>query len=342
MSQHIIQAWASYFQDIGIEPDLRERYVEYVSVCVGNSVPPIFEQLHLARLTGRHPDDLMAMVFGTKAFYREFRLRKRSGGFRKIRAPYPSLLEVQQWINEQILSKKKLQNCVTGFRNNYSILDNARVHCGRKEIVKIDLEDFFPSIGFNRVMSAYIGFGYTAKVAFLLSRLSTLGNELPQGAATSPALSNIVCQNLDRRFYGLCRGQRLRYTRYADDITISGNEIEKSVSKIFFEIIESEGFKINKKKYRFLRDGEKKIVTGLDITSGIPRVTRAFRRDLQRDVYFVFSAGLSTHVARRKLFSPNYIDHLEGRVRFWERIEPENRQMRRTLERVKNLREIYV
>ncbi|MCV2866942.1 reverse transcriptase family protein [Defluviimonas sp. WL0075] len=341
MNPYITQRWISYLRDIGLQEELLTRYVEYIEVCVKNGVPPIFEQVHLAKLTGRNTDDLMAMVFGTESFYREFRLRKRSGGFRKIRAPYPSLLEVQRWINEEILSKRKLPNCVTGFREGYSILDNARMHCGRDEIIKIDIKDFFPSINFKRVMSTFISLGYPVNVSFFLSRLCTLDNELPQGAATSPALSNIICSNLDKRFYKLCRSRRLRYTRYADDITISGKSIPDGLAKLFFEIIESEGFKANETKTRYYRSGEKKIVTGLDISTGKPRVTRSYRRDIQKDVYFVWSAGLSTHVARRKIFAPNYIRQLEGRVRFWESIEPESRQMKRTLQRVMELRLLY-
>lgn len=341
MKQHITQAWASYFQDIGITPDIAERYIAFVALCVEKGIPPIFEQGHLAKLVGRHPDDLMSMVFGSDSFYREFKLKKRSGGFRTIRAPYPSLLEVQRWINESILVKKRLPNCVTGFRNGYSILDNARMHCGRRELMKIDIKDFFPSISFRRVMDVYLDFGYPQNVAFFLSRLCTLDDQLPQGAATSPALSNIICERLDKRLYSLCRKQRLRYTRYADDITISGKQIPEGVAKLFLEIIAAEGFVINEDKLRFLREGEKKVVTGLDITSGVPRVTRSFRRDLQKDVYFVWSAGLSTHVARRRLFAPNYIAHLEGRVRFWESVEPDSRQMKRTLERVVSLRGFY-
>lgn len=341
MNHSLLKHWENYFRDIGVREDLSEAYMPFIRSCLERDIPPIFESEHLALLLGRDIVTLMSMVEGTEHFYRSFKIRKRSGGSRSILAPYPSLLEVQRWINEHILSAVPLPNCVTGFRPNYSILDNARMHCGRAELVKIDLENFFPSISFRRVMYVFVGLGYPQNVAYILSKLCTLNDELPQGAATSPTLSNIIAGPMDVRFYRLCKKNRLRYTRYADDIAISGKSIPKGIRRLFFEIIDSEGFKVNDKKVRYLEEGEKKVVTGLDITSGKPRVTRTFRRDLKRDVYFVWSAGLSAHVSRRKIFSPNYIDHLEGRLQFWASVEPEDVQMKKTQERVKHLRSVY-
>lgn len=341
MNFSTINAWERYFREIGIRKDLSEAYMPFVRSCIEHRIPPIFENEHLALLLGRDVGTLMSMVEGTESFYRTFRIRKRSGGTREIRAPYPSLLEVQRWINEHILKTVKLPNCVTGFREKYSILDNARMHCGRDELVKIDLENFFPSINFRRIMFVFTNLGYPQNVAYTLSKLCSLDDQLPQGAATSPTLSNIICGSMDRHFYKICRKHRLRYTRYADDIAVSGKVVPQGIRRLLFEIIDSEGFKINESKVRFLKAGDRKIVTGLDITSGKPRVTRKFRRELKKDVYFVWSAGLSTHVARRKIFAPNYIDHLEGRVQFWASVEPDNVQMKKTLERVEHLRSVY-
>ncbi|MGJ8590325.1 MAG: reverse transcriptase family protein [Yoonia sp.] len=341
MNSSIISKWLQYFEDIGLREDLSQSYIPFVRRCVSNGVPPIFESSHLAQLVGRNLGDLSAMAHGTESYYRSFKIKKRSGGLREIQAPYPSLLEVQRWIVDEILSSFSLPICSTGYRVGFSILDNALVHCGRPEVLKIDLKDFFPSIGFSRVVKVFIGFGYPVNVSYFLAKLCTLDRKLPQGAASSPCLSNIICEGVDQRMMKLCKTKRLRYTRYADDIVISGKSIPKGVRRLFFEIIASEGFGVNDKKVRFLREGEKKIVTGLDITSGTPRPTRRFRRDLKRDVYFVWSSGLSTHVARRKIFSPNYMEQLEGRVRFWEQIEPDNLQMKKTMKRVSELRKLY-
>lgn len=335
MNKSITNRWSTYFEDIGILPEISAQYIKYVKECADRGIPPIFEQVHLAKLTGRHTGDLMAMIYGTERFYREFKLRKRSGGYRRILAPYPSLLEVQQWINENILSKLHLPNCVTGFRSGYSIIDNARMHCDRDILLKIDIKDFFPSITFRRVMNVFSEIGYPNNICFYLSRLVTLDNQLPQGSAASPTISNIICKEMDYRFINLCKSYRLRYTRYADDISISGKEIPDGIIRLFIEIIESENFTINKDKFRILNKNDRKIVTGLDISSGNPRVTKKFRRDLQKDVYFVWSAGLPSHVARRKIFFPNYMDHLIGRANFWKCVEPNSPQLQKILYRLK-------
>lgn len=338
MMSFTVHDWENYFLDIGIGHDLAENYMAYVRDCFQKKIPPILENEHLALLLGREYDTLMSMTEATNKFYRSFTLQKRSGGSRTINAPYPSLLECQRWINQHILSEFFLPNCVTGFRQKHSIIDNARMHCGRKELLKIDLKDFFPSIGIRRVLFIFNRLGYPPNVAYALSKLCTLGDQLPQGAATSPALSNIIAGSMDTRIYKLCKANRLRYTRYADDIAISGKHIPQGIRRMFFEIIEDEGFDINPAKVRFLGDGDRKIVTGLDITSGTPRVTRKFRRELKKDVYFVWSAGLSSHVSRRKIFAPNYVEQLEGRVRFWASVEPQDSQMKKTFDRVMQIK----
>lgn len=326
--------WIVYFKDIGLPDRLIRIYNKHIENCYKLRIPPVFEEKHLSLLLGRDLNVLHSYVFSTKKFYRNFELKKRSGGYRLIKSPYPSLLECQKWINNNILKSVPLQNCVTGYRSGLSILDNARLHCGRDEMLKIDISDFFPSIEFRRIMSVFTELGYSQKVSFILARLCSLDGVLPQGAATSPSISNIICKKMDRQFYETCRRLGLRYTRYSDDITISGREIKKGNIRYFFEIIEKFGFKVNQKKVRILRSNDKKIVTGLDITTGKPRVCREYRRSISKDIYFVWSVGLSAHVARKRIFEPRYLEQLIGRINFWKLVEPDNPQMLKSYERI--------
>lgn len=329
--------WQEFLLDCGLEADLISRYVPYVEKCIEIGVPPIFEDRHLALLLGREIGDMYNMIHGTGKFYRSFRIRKRSGGTREIMAPYPSLLECQRWINDKILSTVNLSKSATGYRKGYSILTNANRHCGRETLIKIDIRNFFPSIEFRRVMSVFSKLGYPKNVSYALARLCTLNDHLPQGAATSPAISNIICKKMDDQFFRLCKKKSLRYTRYSDDIAISGREIPKGTIRHFFEIIESYGFEVNEEKFRIIDGQSKKILTGIDISSGIPRVPRSFRRAVMRDSYFVWSSGLASHVARRRLFEPNYLEQLLGRLNFWRSIEPDNEQMKKALCRVQSV-----
>lgn len=154
------QHWRSYYDDIGLNPLFAELYNKFVSECIAQDIPPIFELEHLSQLVGVGIDELVSMIFGTESFYREFRIRKRSGGSRKISAPYPSLLRVQRWIKENILEKFELSICATGYHRRGGIVENAQRHCGRGTLLKLDIVNFFPSIEFDRVVHLYVGMGY--------------------------------------------------------------------------------------------------------------------------------------------------------------------------------------
>lgn len=300
--------------------------------------PPIFESSHLSELVGVEERYLHSMVFATGAFYRTFKIKKRSGGHREISTPFPSLRQAQQWIKSEILDRIKIHKTATGFTRKRDIIYNAKIHCGRDDLLKIDIKDFFPNIELERVIAIFMRIGYPHNVSFMLARLCTLDDKLPQGAITSPAISNIIMKPFDAAMYTYSKNRSLRYTRYADDIAVSGNEVSSQDANFFLTAIKNFGFAVNEKKYILLHKGEKKIVTGLDVTGTRVRATREFRRDLARDIFFVWSAGLETHVARRKIFHPYYIEHLSGRMDFLRRVEPENRQLKTMIERMRSIR----
>jgi len=335
-----IYEWKNYFDDIGLPKEISDEYLIFIRNFLISDLPPIFEVNHLSLLTGRDPEVLYSYSYSAESFYRTFKIKKRSGGHRQISTPLPSLLEVQKWILKEILEKISVSKCAMGFVKKKSILDNARLHCGRKELIKIDIVDFFPSISISRIIKIFQNLGYPNNVSLILAKLCCLDDCLPQGAATSPYLSNLVCRRLDSRFYRFCKENNLRYTRYADDISVSGEHIDKNTTALLLNMIEDEGFEINRNKFIHLREGDRKVITGIDITNGIPRIPRSYRRSLMQDVYFVWSAGLATHLAREKIFNPNYLDRLFGQIQFWRLVEPENLQMKKTLERLKQVRQL--
>ena len=121
----------------------------------------------------------------------------------------------------------------------------------------MDIQNFFPSIGFRRVMGLFRFSGYSPRVSYFLSKICTLEDELPHGSAASPAISNILCAKLDYRVSKLCQNGRFSYTRYADDIAISGSKINRSIIRNMRDIIKSEGFIVNENKTRVMRSGQK-------------------------------------------------------------------------------------
>ncbi|MGH2908799.1 MAG: reverse transcriptase family protein, partial [Solirubrobacteraceae bacterium] len=182
--------------------------------------------------------------------YRYRWIPRRSGLPRLIEAPKLRLKEVQRWILREILSQVPAHDAAHGFTRGRSAITHATLHCGQQAVLALDLRDFFPSVPAGRVYGIFRTLGYTPGVAHVLTGLCTnvvalmawdalaAGGEasgarfhlgralatphLPQGAPTSPALANLAAFGLDRRLAGLAAGFELCYSRYADDLTLSG------------------------------------------------------------------------------------------------------------------------
>ena len=238
--------------------------------------------------------------------YARFTLPKRRGGTRAIEAPNDKLKALQRRILQRLLNPLPMHPAATGFVRGRSIVDNARPHIGRGVVINLDLADFFSSITTERVTTAFRGLGWSAEAATILSRICTHEGRLPQGAPTSPAISNLVCRRLDERLTKLVKRFDGRYTRYADDVTISLPGLgrnkrlrrkpknkpplkrprfpSRSLITTLRRIIEEEGFVIQmKKKLRVQRPHQRQTATGLVVNRAIhlPRATRRRIRAMQ-------------------------------------------------------------
>lgn len=221
------------------------------------------------------PDDvaeLLQIPYGYLAYYiyrmpsnyryRTFRLPKKSGGYRTIYSPNNSLGIVQRKLSQVLYVIYQPKSSVHGFATSRSIITNAKAHVGKQYVLNIDIKDFFDLINFGRVRGLFIGKPYQLdeKVATVLAQICCFNNKLPQGAPTSPIISNLICAKLDSELQRLSQKNGLFYTRYADDITFSSNR-KKVPSSLFFyddkeqsniilgneikSIIEKNGFTIN-------------------------------------------------------------------------------------------------
>ena len=244
--------------------------------------------------------------------YRTFVIPKKSGGKREISAPV-SKLRAFLWPVDLILkSLYEPKACVMGFTYGRSIVDNAKAHLGQNYILNLDLQDFFPSIKQARVWKRLqlAPFDFPEDVASVIAGLcsykkvnedGTIEYVLPQGAPTSPVLTNIVCERLDRRLLGVAKRFNLRYTRYADDMTFSsmhsvlqiGGEVYQEISKV----IEEQGFTINPKKTRLQKVGARQEVTGLILSEKV-NTPRSYVRDLDQILYVWGKFGYEKAYAR--------------------------------------------
>jgi retron-type reverse transcriptase len=209
----------------------------------------------------------------------------------------------QRWLLDAVLAQLPVHDAAMAFRARRSIVENAVRHTAQAIVVKIDLQDFFPSIKFHRVKGLFESFGYNEGVSTILTLLATEAprvaatldgerrfvavstgattslqpRQLPQGACTSPALTNIICRTLDRRLSGLAQRYGFAYSRYADDLAFSHPRADASVGALLSlarQIIGEEGFAVNEAKTRVMRPHQRQVVTGLVVNQRRPRVSR--------------------------------------------------------------------
>ena len=245
------------------------------------------------------------------------------------------------WIFERIVSRLSAEPAAHGFLPGRSILSNARLHAGRAVVVNLDLEGFFPSIGFPRVRKVFERIGYSPAVATILAlictecprrtvvldgttyHVATGPRGLPQGACTSPGLSNQVARRLDRRLSGLAAKLGLAYTRYADDLTFSGDEgFEGRVGYLMAgvrHIAQDEGFAVNESKTRVQRRNAAQMVTGL-VVNDRPGVRRDEVRRLRAILHRARTEGLDRQ-NRDNL--PDFRAWLLGKIAFVRMARPE-------------------
>jgi RNA-directed DNA polymerase len=216
-------------------------------------------------------------------------------------------------------------------------MTNVKIHENNKYLLKIDLKDFFPSIKINWVMQVFKELGYENYVAFYLASLCCFDGKLPQGAPSSPAISNIVAIHLDRRLYRLAKKFNLNYSRYADDMAFSGDKIDGCFIHYVCDIINNCGFSVNENKIRMYKDRGSKIITGISLATGVPRITRSYRRELEQQLYYIKKFGLKGHINHNKIRKANYLESIIGKINFWLMVEPENSFAKEMYEFVKKI-----
>jgi len=178
------------------------------------NLPIIFSQNHLSLLVGYNINYIRsASSTNSDQFYRCYKIKKKSSdAMRTICEPLPSLKEIQRWILDNILIRVPISKFAKAYVVGSSIKSNARFHLRQKIVLRLDVKDFFPSIKGQNVFYIFKQLGYSAEVSAMLTGLTTLKNSLPQGAPTSPTLSNIFMGRCDARIAGYCLARKIRYT----------------------------------------------------------------------------------------------------------------------------------
>ncbi|MCI0701405.1 MAG: reverse transcriptase family protein, partial [Planctomycetia bacterium] len=277
----------------------------------------------------------------THTHYVKFQVPKKSGGMRTLSAPHKKLKAAQHWILANVVNKLPVTDAAHGFVVGRGIVSNANPHVNKAVVVNLDLADFFPTIAFHRVRAVFERCGYSGSVATILALLCTesprttvtyAGTKyevatgprgLPQGAPTSPGLSNQVARKLDKRLLGVAAKLGLTYTRYADDSTFSGGaEVAEQIGWLLAKvrhIAQEEGFSVNEKKTRVMRRSTAQCVTGV-VVNDKPSLAREELRRLRAILHRAKTEGLE---AQNREGRPNFRAWLEGKIAFVSMVRPD-------------------
>ena len=334
-----------------------QKLVKYYQNLQSQNLPVIFTLRHLSKITNTNYLVLRKTIMRRRelANYRMFSIKKRSGGWRYIHQVNKELFKVQQFINSEILQKIQPHPASFAFHSNGGIKRCALKHCGARWLFQYDLKDFFYTINEKNVYDIFHNQGYRSLLAFELARICTttrlpkclqkyitshaycvnykfydnhMLGILPQGAPTSPMLSNLATFKLDTLLTNLAKKHDLVYTRYADDITFSTYlDKRKEKFKIHRDIIKTiieSGFIINNKKTKIAGPGARKIVLGLLVDGDRPRIPKETYKRIERLLYASNKYGLIETAKHENFDTPyGFYNHISGLMSFVKDVDYE-------------------
>ena len=219
--------------------------------------------------------------------YRTYELPKKSGGKRTITVPQDGLKALQRRILDRALEPLPVGAHATGFCRGKSIVDNAEAHTGAAVVVNVDIRQCFPNTGFRLIQSvaAKVARGELSALAtWFLAELLSFRGALPTGAPSSPALLNVALASADRAIGKACEKRGITYTRYADDLTFSGDGKVTAILPFVIDVLRGYGFELDEKKTNIFRRGRRQVVTGL-VVNEKPNLVRTLRRRLRAAVH---------------------------------------------------------
>jgi RNA-directed DNA polymerase len=290
-----------------------QKCLNYAKPLIEKGLPIIYNTTNFSRLVGYNKVYLKKAVLHTTYFYRKFDINKKSGGKREIKEPLPSLKEIQLWILQNILYELPVSRYAKAYVKKRNILDNVKFHLHKEKVMNLDIRNFFPSIKRASVEKIFLEAGYSSNLANLLSKLCCLDEFLPQGAPTSPYLSNIYMIPLDNALAEYCKSRQIRYTRYADDMTFSGEFDEQELIDFTIKSLVDLKLKLNEAKSKVMKQNVRQIVTGVVVNDKL-QVPKSVRNNIRLEMYYLEKKGLAEHLKFTKNNKSNYIDHLEGKI----------------------------
>ena len=261
--------------------------------------------------------------------YHKAKLPKKSRGIRNLSVPDEILKYIQRQISEVLLIHMPVSRYAKAYRFGSSTLRNAKHHVGKQVILKLDILHFFDSIRYstvkNKVFPAEI---YAEPLRILLTMLCYHKDALPQGAPSSPAITNIILYEFDELIGQWCRERGIAYTRYCDDMTFSGDFEPVEVIRLVRAELKTLGFLLNEQKTKIQRPSQQQSVTGIVVNEKLS-IPADYRRKLRQELYYCGKFGIQEHLQKTGLEIPadTYRMQLLGKVNYVLQVHPDDRDL---------------
>lgn len=263
--------------------------------------------------------------------YHPVKIPKGNGEFRHLHVPDDFLKSIQRKINDKLLSMEEISPYATAYRPGGSTKVNANPHVGKPVLLKLDIRHFFDHLIYPMVKDkAFPKERYSEQNRVLLSLLCIYRDSLPQGAPTSPMISNIIMRDFDNKIGAWCYEHEIAYTRYCDDMTFSGNFEAYPIIQLVRSELRKLGLFLNDKKTVVVRKGQKQSVTGIVVNERLS-VSAGYKKELRQEMYYCMKFGVESHLnSNGNNESPDkYILQLLGRINYVLSVEPQNKQMQK-------------
>lgn len=273
------------------------------------------EQFKLLYTISNHPEK----------YYTKKYIMKKAGTKRRLLVPSPLLKKIQRNILNHVLKGLRISEYATAYVPNKSLKDNVSVHVGKKIVLKLDIKNFFENITFEQLYAALPSAIFPPSVKVLILKLCTYQDYLPQGAPTSPYLSNLVMKNFDTYVGQYCANQHICYTRYSDDLTFSGDFDVKRLKNKVEGFLDAMGFSLNEEKTKVLRPGNRQMITGVVVNQKL-NVSKSMRKKIRQEMFFIQKYGVEKHNQRTKQ-SLTYASLL-GKINYVLFLDPQNKEFK--------------
>ena len=271
---------------------------------------------------------LFAVSNNIARHYKRVTIPKRSDGLRELSVPDEIRKKIQRKIADVLLTPMEISRYATAYHFGASVKRNALPHVGSAKILRLDIKHFFDSITYSSVKEkCFPAERFSEPCRILLTMLCYHGDALPQGAPTSPVVTNIIMKDFDETVGAFCEERGISYTRYSDDMTFSGEFNASEVIAFVKGELFKTGFVLNSEKTKLLTKANRQTVTGV-VVNAKPAAPRAYRREIRREMHYIELYGIDSHLDRiaSRVDKAKYLRKLLGRINFVLSISPDNNE----------------